>query len=367
MTTQELAELPEVAGAGGLGELLALINGRADLFTRRQDGRWFATSVINAPPADHEALGIDDRGALRALPEWARYYLAIGRQTAEIERDESTVTTLGLVVPTRAYAAALVAVGHILSTAHLGDLDPTRWFKQLTELPPGTAVTIRDGDRLRKAEFSGVRSIDGREYLVLKQGGETRHLPAQACLRVTPALTRRGTVQTGSISFHDRDFLAALMPALDPLDFVRRSNLHCVILGGVNEFRAEVLDATFAVRTESHAVLRGRLQAVLRVARLVGKLGQFRSELIAGGERLPVHLGHPTVLIINGAEAYLRREQGQVASEATRVVLIARSEKQADEATNALLAAYAQRAGESPRLAPSSETGIDILAFQEQR
>jgi hypothetical protein len=293
--------------------------------------------------------------------------LALGRHTAEIERDESTITTVGLVIPTRPYASALVAAGHILSTAHLGDLDPTRWFKQLTELPVGTPVTIRDADRLRKAEFSGVRAIDDKEYLVLKQGGEIRHFPAKACLRVTPALTRRGAVQTGSVSFHDRDFLACLMPALDPLDFVRRSNLHCVIVGGVNELRAEALDATFAVTAGSHGVLRGRLQAVLRVARLVGKLGQFRSELIAAGERLPDHLGHPAVLIINGAEAYLRREQGQPASEAARVVLIARSEKLADEATNALLAAYAQRAGDSPRLSQDGNTAIDVLTFLERR
>ena len=337
---------------------LETILAHSNRFRVDANGRW---SIQETPEVkvSRRTLGtLSPSGSWIPLPDWAQFLLEVGSTAARTRGTWSWVVSL----PTRSYAAVLIATGFVIATAREGGSSRggAAWFRQLAALPKGTSVTIRDGERLTKAVFDGVRTENGNKYLVLQARSETRLIPVGECVRVTP---RRSTASasTGTIRLADRTFLKPLLNRVEPLDFMRRSKLQCLICGGVNDVRAESLDATFAALSGSTAI-RGRLQSVIRIARLVGQQGHFRSDLVAAGETYDDNLGQPAVVIHNGADAYVRRARFDNVPE---IALIGRSDRQMETALSLVLTAYSQRRGDLQVLAPPPSTGIDQIVFFE--
>lgn len=55
-------------------------------------------------------LYFEDSGEWQSLPEWAEYFIRIGKHLAVADSSESRIAT-AIVVPTRAYCAAFVSLG----------------------------------------------------------------------------------------------------------------------------------------------------------------------------------------------------------------------------------------------------------------
>ena len=66
-------------------------------------------------------LHFEDSGEWYSLPEWAEYFISVGKQLASAELSDSRAVT-AIVVPTRAFGAAFVSLGMVVSDAAARDL-----------------------------------------------------------------------------------------------------------------------------------------------------------------------------------------------------------------------------------------------------
>ena len=62
------------------------------------------------------SLHFEDSGEWYSLPEWAEYFISVGKQLASADDSTSRIVT-AIVVPTRAYCAAFVSLGMVISDA----------------------------------------------------------------------------------------------------------------------------------------------------------------------------------------------------------------------------------------------------------
>src|SRR4051794_34482682 len=85
------------------------------------------------------------------LPDWARFFLSLGAFVAAQPKSE-TRWIVGVAVPTRAFAAALAAVGAIYQRTVLSKNSESceEHFRHLCALPSGTPVTYLRERRNRR-------------------------------------------------------------------------------------------------------------------------------------------------------------------------------------------------------------------------
>ena len=128
----------------------------------------------------------------QSLPGWARYHLeaglAIGRLPIGHQR-----CTLAVVVPTADYAATLCAVGIVLAAYEReSSTDAPELFREFSQLPEGTPLTLRVGRRLLTGRLTGVRDrlpSTGEPGLGIQMenrgsGGLTQWIPRHEISRV---------------------------------------------------------------------------------------------------------------------------------------------------------------------------------------
>ncbi|SFL73949.1 hypothetical protein SAMN05421830_105236, partial [Desulfomicrobium norvegicum] len=92
-------------------------------------------------------LHFEDSGEWYSLPEWAEYFISVGKHLASEDNSASRIVT-AIVVPTRAYCAAFVSLGMIVSDAAAHDSSSAAaHFEMLFDLPIGTPVILRQSPR----------------------------------------------------------------------------------------------------------------------------------------------------------------------------------------------------------------------------
>jgi hypothetical protein len=127
------------------------------------------------------------------IPKWCKAYSELGIMVSELQNQDRRLI-IGLAVPTRAYAAAFIAVGLIIKRASVAveKLGPDEHFLKLCDLLPGTAVTYRDikDDKIRDGIFVGYKKTPYSPPVIGVQKNN-RHridwLPPQMSIRVQPS------------------------------------------------------------------------------------------------------------------------------------------------------------------------------------
>ena len=128
------------------------------------------------------------------LPSWAKFYLQLGAVIAETENAQGHLVT-AIAVPTRSYAAVLVAAGGIISKVKTVDAkykaSPQAHFEMFRGLPAGTSVTLLKFGKTVKGEFLGIKhkGIGGAEAIGVriqnsKRGSLTEWLPPESSPKV---------------------------------------------------------------------------------------------------------------------------------------------------------------------------------------
>jgi hypothetical protein len=65
-------------------------------------------------------LHFEDSGEWYSLPEWAEYFISVGKHLATASHSNSRIVT-AIVVPTRAFGAAFVSLGMVITDAAARD------------------------------------------------------------------------------------------------------------------------------------------------------------------------------------------------------------------------------------------------------
>lgn len=321
-------------------------------------------------------LHFEDSGNWYSLPEWAEYFINVGKQLASADQSDSRIVT-AIVVPTRAFGAVFVSLGMVISDAASRDhSSQAAHFENLFDLPAGTSVIYRPapGKTLKGVlqapeEYRGklnvrvqVHSRDG--------GGLTYPIDESHALQVQPA-RHSGKLpkkQGGENTRFANQFVDGLLGEADPVQLGLRSKLCCVIVGRRNTLEHEIRKTPLAIHVNGHHHAEGQLQDILRIDRFVTEQQSHRSALVPVGADPPsddvitnVEMG----VVFDGAHGFLKwgdKWQGR-----HQVIVLDRTESYFDDAISAINTRFSQNRIDGEAALPGSDApaGGEVLAFRE--
>jgi hypothetical protein len=321
-------------------------------------------------------LHFEDSGNWHSLPEWAEYFINVGRQLACADQPESRIVT-AVVVPTRAFGAAFVSLGMVISDAAARDhSSESAHFEKLFDLPAGTPVIFRPqpGKTLRgilqePEEYSGKLYV--RVQVHSRAGGGLTHLLDESrALQVQPA-RHSGKLpkkQGGENARFANEFVDTLLGEADPVQLGLRSKLVCALVGKRNTLEHEIRQTPLAIHVNGHRYAGGQLQDVLRVNRFVTGQQSHRSALVPVGSGSPpddVVASTEIGVVFDGALGFLK--WGQMWRGRHQVIILDRTEPYFEDAISAINTRFSQSRTDGEVTLPTSDAppGGEVLAFQE--
>jgi hypothetical protein len=321
-------------------------------------------------------LHFEDSGDWYSLPEWAEYFISVGKQLASADQSDSRIVT-AIVVPTRAFGAAFVSLGMVISDASARDKSSeSAHFEKLFDLPIGTPVIYRQKPG---TTFRGVlrapEIINGKLYVQVQVhspsgGGLTYGVDEQNALKVQPA-RHSGKLpkkQGGENARFANQFVDALLGEADPVQLGLRSKLCCAIVGRRNTLEHEIRKTPLSIHVNGHHRAEGQLQDVLRVDRFVTEQQSHRSALVPVGADPPsdsvidnVKMG----VVFDGAHGFLK--WGDMWQDRHQVVILDRTENHFDDAINNINARFSQNRTDGDADLPKGDApaGGEVLSFRE--
>jgi hypothetical protein len=301
------------------------------------------------------------------LPDWARFMVGLGDALAQ-EPSGCGYTTVGLTVPTRAFAAALAVAGFVLRRNVDDPMDPgdvEEHFALLAAQPSGTAITLQQGARIHDGRLLGIVERDGAELIQVETRKMVRYLPKTLALQVR--LT--GEDQAPEHLRARRVQVPPLLRALTGIDaattYMTTARADGLIAGTLAALEEELTEEPLAPTLAGFSPPTGTLQEIVRARDLAGASRHFRTVIVPASS--PVHEADkaltPKLVIFDGGRPYLRLRH--LWPSAHRLVVIDRSLGTAEEAADELSMAFIDRRSDSDILeglgAPSS---IEAFAFR---
>jgi hypothetical protein len=322
-------------------------------------------------------LHFEDSGRWYSLPEWAEYFIKVGKSLTNLSSSDSRVVT-AIVVPTRAFGAAFVSLGMVISDAASRDRpSESAHFERLFDLPPGTSVVFRPAvGRALKGIMQPPQECGGKLCVRVQVhsqagGGLTYILDESRALQVQPA--RGGSwklpKRQGSDNVRTANkFVDGLLGEADAVQLGVKSKCVCAIVGRRNVLEHEIRNTSLAIHVNGCRYVEGLLQEVVRINRFVTPQQSYRSALIPVGSSPPstdIIESVETAVVFDGAVGFLR--WGGLWRSRHQVVILDRTESYFDDAVSAINARYAQSGLHNGCAVPDGEApvGSEILAFRE--
>lgn len=318
-------------------------------------------------------LQFEDSGNWYSLPEWADYFISIGRQAALLPKTGSRVVA-AIVVPTRAFGAAFVALGMVINDAALRNgLSEASHFEMLFDLPVGTPVLYRpDAGKVLKGVLQGPRDIDGqlRISVQVQSGGMTYLIPEAGCLRVQPTGGRAWKLpkKQGPHSVRPAERFVDSLLGKTGAQLGLRPKPACALVGRRNLLEHEIRRTPLSIHVNGDPRAEGHLQDVIRVDSFLADQQPNRSILIAVSADQPSNDAISKVeigIVFDGALGFLK--WGGAWPCHHQVVILDRTEPYFDDAVSAINTRFSQnrmRDG-GALLEGHALPGGEILAFRE--
>lgn len=247
-------------------------------------------------------------GGVAPLPSWAKYLVALGRFCID-HRVQDRRIVVGVSLPIRAFAAALVALG----VAYAAYDDPAKrdareYFEWLRSLAPGTLIRFARGQFLYCATLLGVEVRSGMDYLAYKDEATTYYIPWNRCGGVAPLEPGQVFIRRRPLAANAR-FVEAVF-GIDALAHASHTSLDCLIVGVKSALREELVHNAFVATSPDGCQVEGVLNDLLRCdAFEVNANDHDRTTIISPStddiaERLRTTT--PPAVVFDGASGYLR-------------------------------------------------------------
>ena len=314
------------------------------------------------------------------LPSWGKYYLRLGAAVAQSNDAHQSLIT-ALAVPTRSFAAVLIATGVVISKAKAIDakrqVSPEAHFDMLSTLPIGTSVILRRGEKTVKGLLLGARDIrnNGTKMIGVqtqnqKGGSLEEWLPVSSSPKIQVSTTAWTRLPADSEKAKDvrtsrSDFVSHVFQGADLWNFVTKSAFDCLILGNVRPLVQEVTETKLTVGPRGRETSGGTLQDILRVRRLHTNDDAFRSEIFpvnARNQTMPSEEMEPHLVIFDGALGFLKWRDNW--AHCDRVVVLDRTEPRFTEAVQMINEEYLSRVKERDMgLSEPPPRSVELVAF----
>lgn len=324
----------------------------------------------------HKKIYYEDSGNWHSLPDWAEYFISIGKYLATTPQSNSRVIT-AIAVPTRAYGAVFVGLGTIIkdAAARVQTSESTH-FERLFDLPPGTPVIYRLNERkILKGILKEPQDISGKIWIPVQvqsteSGGGSYFIDESQAYKVQPA-QHSGKLpkkQSGKNSRFSNNFVDLLLGDADPVQLGIRSKKVCAFVGRKNILEHEIRKTSLAVYVDGRRTAEGQLQDILRVNRFVSEKQSYRSILLPIGIKPPTSEVLRNVelsVIFDGALGFLK--WGDMWKSCHQVIILDRTEAYFDDAINAVNTRYSQNRVDGDTTVPECDTppGGEVLMFRE--
>lgn len=323
-------------------------------------------------------LYFEDSGKWYSLPEWAEHFISVGKQLAGMKESGSRIVT-AIIVPTRAFAAAFVSLGMVISEAASRDqTSATAHFAKLFDLPAGTPVIYRHspGETL-KGVLQAPEECCGKLYVKVqvhsfswKGGGLTYLVDESQALKVQPALHsgKLPKKQGSKNSRFTNQFVDRLLGEADPVQLGLRSKFCCAIVGKKNMLEYEIRRTPLAIHFGDNRRAEGLLQDVLKVNRFVTASQSFHSALIPVGSEPPSQTVIANVeigVVFDGAHGFLK--WADMWGNNHQVIILDRTESYFDDAISTINARFSQNRtdGDAGLSVTDVPAGVEVLSFRE--
>jgi hypothetical protein len=326
------------------------------------------------------SLYFEDSGEWYSLPEWAEYFISVGKHLAFADNSKTRIV-IAIVVPTRAYCAAFISLGLVISDAAARDhSSAVTHFEKLFDLPVGTPVILRQSARkVLKGVLQEPEEYKGKLYVRVQVqsrdartgGGLTYLIDESRALQVQPA-KHSGKLPKKQGAENKRfanSFVDSLLGNADPVQLGLRSKLVFAIVGKKNALEYEIRHTPLALHANGDWQAEGQLQDVLRVDRFTAGKQSYRSALVTVGSSPPsgdvinkVEMG----VVFDGAAGFLK--WGAMWPDRHQIVILDRTEIYFDDAISAVNSRFSQNRtdAETPSLGSGvCPPGSEVLAFRE--
>jgi hypothetical protein len=245
------------------------------------------------------------------LPAWARSLIDVGQRATRFESEDARLV-IALVLPTRAFAAALISAAVVSTAFEMDAPDPdlANHFEFLASLAPGTPITHHRGNSIRQGRLLGIEEREGARLVRLETGVAKRrmtsYLPMDMCGEVQVIANPGDLRMTNRRLIRAPEFLARALSGIDAAALSATTRMDCILVGSVDPLHHEIVSEQFAVGPEGDQ-REGNLQAILRVKRFAAQNAPYRSEVVAAGaESVPAAAAasSPRVVVFDGAVGF---------------------------------------------------------------
>ena len=315
------------------------------------------------------------------LPSWAMFYMQLGAVIAETDHTQRNLVT-ALAVPTRSYAAVLLAAGAIVSKMKATDTNPQdsleAHFEMFRNLPIGTSVTLPKFGKTVKGKFLGIRDkgIDGAEAIGVqiqksKKGALTYWLPPESSLKVQIASKPwnqlpANPAKAADVSSSSSEFISLIFQGSDLRNFVTRSTLDCVILGSRKTILQEAKETKMSVGPRTLETSAGTLLDILRIRGLSSSNEAFRSDIFPVNPKNNAMESEemiPHVAVFDGAVGFLKWRD--IWSQSNWVVVLDRTEPRFEEAVQVINQEHFSRiSDETLKLPAAPPVSVELVSFR---
>jgi hypothetical protein len=290
------------------------------------------------------------------IPAWAQFHIGTGQRVYQqaTGREGAAPVRIVLALPTRAYAAAFVALGAVLaSLSQANDAASV-----LAGLPSGTTVTIKSGERYLRGVFLGVEEYAGGVRYVVQVGKHgTNRYPESFAKHIQPSeqsQVKLPKLQQGRKIISD-EFLSQLLGKDEAWQYSQSTSCASLVITQKLSFEEEVSQSFLTLRgRETH---RGKLDSLLRVQSSSVTEG-YKTCVVATAEDESNPKDAP-VVIFDGARAFLRHHHFY--SHRSWVVLLDRCETSFIDAAAQLQQLYVNRVDDWTTLEPPH--GVEYMSF----
>lgn len=325
------------------------------------------------------SLHFEDSGKWYCLPQWAEYFINLGKCIATAPASENRIV-VAIAIPTRAFGAVFCSLGMVVSeAAEQNRPSEAAHFEKLFDLPAGTPVIFRQSPhRVQKGVLQDPEEYNGKLHVRVQVqdrdarigGGLTYLIDESRALQVQPAkhsgkLPKKPGVENKQFA---NSFVERLLGEADPVQLGLRSKLVCAIVGKKNSLEHEIRQTPLAVHVNGDCRAEGRLQDVLRVDRFITDQQSYRSALVPVGSSPPsgdVASKIEKAVVFDGAAGFLK--WGAMWPNQHQVIILDRTELYFDDAISAINSRFSQNRAETETLLPDSDVppGGEVLAFRE--
>lgn len=306
------------------------------------------------------------------LPEWACFFIRLGRQLAVVPNDDSRIV-IGLAIPTRVLACSLVATGIVLAKSGSRNPIDTTQMEYIRALKPDTPVYVRrDNNRKLRGVVENFKEINGEQYIVIRTGKmETRQYPLNRyASRITVSnwdVSLPKYQQRGHLVEAPGKFLQCCLGTNLAHSYILDSSFEALLIGKRSVIEPEVSDSPFSCGvSDKTAGISGYLQEILRVRQFSGANKSYRIQWISSSNTTPEkEIGSqvPPIVIFDGAVAYMNLSSKW--QSAHQIVLLDRTERQFVEGIGLLNQNYAYRLAGDFAFPIKIPTSLEMLVYRD--